>query len=53
MYKLCTFGGCTIGGYLGWFLAERFGFFVAFLVSGVGSLVGIYLGWRLARKLEE
>jgi len=52
MNKLCTFGGATIGGYAGWFIAERFGFFVAFLVSGVGSIVGVYLGWKLARKLE-
>jgi hypothetical protein len=52
MNKLCTFGGATLGGYLGWFLADRFGFVAAFIASGIGSLLGVYLGWKLARKLE-
>jgi len=51
--KLFTMVGATVGGYAGWFLADRFGFFTAFLVSGVGSVVGVYFGWKLGRRLSE
>gem|GEM_PF-6607180 len=27
-------------------------FGIAFLISGVVSLLGVYLGWKLARRLE-
>jgi len=52
MNKLCTFGGATIGSYVGWFLGMRFGYFAAFAVSGVASLVGVYAGWKLAQRLR-
>ena len=55
MMKLCIFAGTTIGGYGGWYLGDALGlgFFWAFVISGVGSVVGVWAGWKLARKLEE
>ena len=53
MNKLCTMGGAFVGSYVGWYLGDRWGMGMAFLLSGVVSLVGVYLGWKLARKLEE
>lgn len=52
MMKLCTLGGATIGGYVGWFLGDSFGIGVAFALSGIGSLVGVYLGWKLALRWQ-
>ena len=52
MNKLCTFGGATIGSYVGWFLGDRFGFMAAFLVSGAGSLAGVWIGWKIARRFR-
>jgi hypothetical protein len=54
MKKLCTFGGATIAGYVGWYLAAACGaeFFGAFIWSGVASVVGVYVGWKLAQKWE-
>jgi len=51
--KLCIFVGTTIGSYAGWFLGDRFGFFTAFILSGVGSIVGVYAGWKIARKFDS
>jgi hypothetical protein len=54
MKNLCTFGGATIFGYLGWWLGDACGleFFGAFIASGVASLVGVYVGWKFARRFE-
>lgn len=54
MKKLCTFGGATIAGCVGWYFAEACGaeFFGAFLISGLASLVGVYVGWKLAQRWE-
>jgi hypothetical protein len=52
MTKLCTFAGATIGSYAGWFLGLRFGYFAAFVISGVASLIGVYAGWKLAQRLS-
>jgi uncharacterized membrane protein YeaQ/YmgE (transglycosylase-associated protein family) len=43
--------GATIGGLLGWWLAASGGFFVAFIVSIVGTAIGLYGGRRLADAL--
>ena len=43
MSKVMYFIGATVGGWLGWFAAERFGFMTAFMVSMVGTGVGIYV----------
>jgi len=53
MMKLCIFAGTTIGGYVGWFLGDRFGFGVAFVLSSVGSLVGVYAGWKLGMHFNR
>ncbi len=53
MNKLCTLAGSLLGGYVGWYVCEGFGMTIAFIASGVGSVVGVYLGWKLARKIEE
>jgi len=42
--------GATIGGYVGWWLGERWGIMIAFTLSMVGTGVGIYYGRRAARE---
>ena len=49
MVKLMVFVGSTVGGYVGWWLGERFGFMTAFMLSMVGTGVGMYYGARFAR----
>jgi hypothetical protein len=49
--KFCIFVGVNAGGYAGWLLAENLGLMIAFIASGVGSVVGVYLGWRVARAV--
>lgn len=49
--KLCIFVGTTIGGSIGWSVAEDYGFMAAFIVSGIGSILGVYAGWAIARRL--
>ena len=51
--KLLIFVGMTIGGYVGWAVAEQFGILIAFIVSGVGSIAGVVGGWWLARRIFE
>jgi hypothetical protein len=55
MTKLCIFLGTTVGGYGFWFIGDALGlsFFMAFLLSGVGSVAGVWAGWKLAQKLDE
>ena len=48
--KLCIFTGINVGGYIGWSLSEPYGMLIAFLVSGVGSILGVYAGWWVARR---
>ena len=43
MKKLVIFIGMTVGGWVGWWLGERFGIMTAFILSGV------ILGWRIGR----
>jgi hypothetical protein len=50
MMKLCIFVGTTLGGYLGWWLGEYFGFGAAFALSGLGSLAGVYAGWKVGLR---
>jgi uncharacterized membrane protein YfcA len=54
MTKLCILVVSAVAGYGAWWLADAagLGFFGAFLVSGLGSMVGVWLGWKLAQKLE-
>lgn len=51
--RLLIFVGMTIGGYVGWEVADRFGILIAFIVSGIGSILGVIGGWWLARRLFE
>jgi len=44
------FIGATIGGWVGWWLGERFGIMTAFILSTLGSLGGVILGWRIGRN---
>ena len=44
--------GMLAGSWAGWFLGAPAGFFVAFLVSGVGAGVGLYYGRKLAARYE-
>ena len=47
--KLCIFIGVNLGGMVGWWLGENFGFMAAFLASSAGSILGVYAGWKVAR----
>jgi hypothetical protein len=49
MNRVLMFIGTTIGGYVGWAIADYFGcdLMGKFLISGVGNLVGIYAAWRI------
>jgi hypothetical protein len=48
--KLFIFIAVNIGGYFGWEIGEPFGMTLAFVLSGVGSIVGVFAGWWLARR---
>jgi hypothetical protein len=48
--KLLIFIGINVGGYVGWALAENFGLLIAFMASGIGSMLGVYAGWWTARR---
>ncbi|HMI16074.1 MAG TPA: hypothetical protein VK526_06910 [Bradyrhizobium sp.] len=52
MTKLIIFIAATIGGAIGWWLGEGFGFMTAFMVSTVFSGIGIYYGKKLAQRFE-
>jgi hypothetical protein len=45
------FVGMTVGGYVGWWAGDYFGFDLmgTFLISSVGSIAGIYAAWRFRR----
>lgn len=49
MEKLLVFLGLGIGGWAGWALGARFGFFAAFVLAVIGTALGLYLGRRIAR----
>ena len=44
------FIGLTVGGWMGWWLGERFGIMTAFILSTLGSISGVILGWRIGRS---
>lgn len=50
MIKLLATIGMFIGSYAGWALGAPFGFFTAFMVSGVGAGVGFHYGRKLAQR---
>jgi hypothetical protein len=52
MKKLAVFGGATIGGYVGWYLGDRFGLMTAFILSMLGTGIGTYYGAKFAREYE-
>lgn len=54
MIKLCIFVGTMVGGYGAWWAADAagFGFFAAFMISGLGSIVGVWAGWKVGRRFE-
>ena len=55
MKRLAMFLAMTIGGYVGWWAGDYFGFDLmgTFLISSLGSIVGIYLTWRLVAAFLE
>ena len=40
--KLSWFIGATVGGSIGWWMGERFGFMTAFILSMIGTGAGGY-----------
>lgn len=47
MNKLLGFVGATVGGSIGWWLGQRAGIMIAFLMSVVGTGAGMYAARRL------
>jgi hypothetical protein len=41
----------ALGGWLGWALGSRIGFFGAFVLSTIGTGVGLYFAIRVTRSL--
>jgi hypothetical protein len=52
MSKVIVFITATVGGAIGWWLGEGFGFMTAFFVSTIVSGVGIYYGRKIAQNFE-
>jgi predicted esterase YcpF (UPF0227 family) len=52
MRKMLAFIGSTIGGYIGWWLGNYFGFMTAFILSMVGTGLGMYWAYRAAANYE-
>jgi predicted MFS family arabinose efflux permease len=50
MTRILIFIGMTVGGWIGWLVAERFGIMTAFFVSSLGSVAGVFAGWWLGRR---
>ncbi len=48
MRKILGLIGATAGGWLGWALGNPGGFFVAFVLSMIGTGLGMYAGYRIA-----
>jgi len=42
MKMILTSGGAIIGGWIGWWLGDKVGFFTAWCVSCIGSAAGLY-----------
>jgi hypothetical protein len=53
MSNFFAFVGATVGGWIGWAIAARFGIMTAWMVSAVGTAAGVYLGRRAADALLE
>jgi dipeptide/tripeptide permease len=41
--------GMIIFSWIGWWLGAKIGFWTAYILSGVGSILGVYIGWRINR----
>jgi outer membrane lipoprotein SlyB len=52
MNKLFTFGGATVGSYVGWIVGLRIGVGTAIVLSSVAALAGVVAGWKLARRFR-
>ena len=50
MTKVIIFIAATVGGAIGWWLGESYGFMTAFMVSMVGTGIGMYAGFRVAER---
>jgi hypothetical protein len=53
MTKLCIFAGTVLFGYGFGYFAAPLGFFWAFFISGIGSVLGVWVGWKVAQKIER
>jgi len=49
MARLLIFVGGTLFGWIGWWLGAQISSTVAYIISGLGTLLGIYIGWRIHR----
>ncbi len=51
MIRLFALIFASLGGWVGWVLAQPMGTGVAFGASSLGSIAGVVLGWWIARRL--
>lgn len=40
----------SVGGSIGWWAGEPISFTMAFILSGIGSMIGVYIGWKINRN---
>ena len=53
MKMILTSGGAIIGGWIGWWLGDKVGFFTAWCVSCIGSAAGLYAGREIVRRFMD
>lgn len=49
MSRSLIFIGMIVGGYVGWWVGDYFGFGLTgdFVLSTLGSIAGVYAGWKV------
>ena len=51
MKGFLNFFGMSVGGWIGWALGDQISFFMAFIVSMVGTGVGLFYSQRWVKRL--
>ena len=50
MNRIVILLAASVGGWIGWWLGEAGGIFVAFVLSMIGTGIGMYAGIRFVRE---
>ncbi len=53
MKKVLDILSISIGGWIGWWLGNYFGFMTAYFLSVVGAAAGLYFGRKIMRSFLE